>query len=165
MLTLRPTKMLARRLRLEVPATPPPVKNRLADWCVHEYRDRGYRYLMLLNTASLYPLVTHARGVNDETSLIQRCIEAMNINFSGTDLEFQYQRFIVPELMSVQWAPIPDKAVLSSLSEMIMHSRYGLDKSPVELSCWLARTPMKAIGYNSPNRVFPNLAGTVRDEK
>lgn len=160
MLTLRPTKMLAKRLKLAVPALPPPVKNRVADWCVHEFRDGSYRFLMFCNTASLYPLVTSARGVTDDSSLIDRCIEAMKNSLMGTELEFQFQRWIVPELGEVQWAPIPDKAVLSSVNELIGHARYGLpDYSPVELSRWLAQTPMKAIGYNFPDRVFPALLG------
>lgn len=159
MLTLRPTKMLARRLGIALPAMPPPVANRVADWCVHEFRDGGCRYLMLCNTASLYPIVTHARGVNDEGALIERCSEAMRLNFVGTEREFQFQRWIVPELTEVQWAPIPDKVVLSSVNEMIFMARQGRDKSPVELSRWLAETPMKAIGHNSPDRVFPKLAG------
>jgi hypothetical protein len=162
MLTLRPTKMLANKLKLTVPAVPPPVKNRVADWCVHEFREGGFRYLMFCNTASLYPLVTYGRGVTDDGSLIDCAIEAMKNSLMGTELEFQFQRWIVPELGVVQWAPIPDKAVLSSVNEMISHARYGIihrDYSPVEMSRWLAQTPMKAIGYNSPDRVFPGLRG------
>lgn len=159
MLTLRPTRMLAKRLRIALPDAPPPVSNRVADWCVHEFRDGGHRYLMLCNAASLYPLVTSARGVSDEEALIKRCSDAMRLNLEGTELEFQYQRWIEPELMSVQWAPIPDKAVLSSINEMILMARHGMDKSPVELSEWLARTPMKVLGGNSPDRVFPTLTG------
>ncbi|HLP24681.1 MAG TPA: hypothetical protein VK477_03310 [Acidobacteriota bacterium] len=157
MLTLRPTKMLARRLKIAVPATPPPVRNRVADWCVHEFRDGGYRYLIFCNTASLYPLVTYARGVNDEGSLIDRGIEAMRLNFVGTEFEFQFQRWILPELAAVQWAPIPDRAVLGSINELILMARHGLDKSPVELSRWLAEAPMKMLGMDSPDRVFPKL--------
>jgi hypothetical protein len=83
----------------------------------------------------------------------------MQLNFVGTELEFHYRRWIEPETMAVQWAPIPDKSVLSSINELILFARYGMDKSPVELSRWLARTPMKTIGHNSPGRVFPKLSG------
>lgn len=159
MLTLRPTKMLARRLGIAVPTSPPPVANRVADWCVHEFRDGGHRFLILVNTASLYPLVLHGRGVNDEATLVRRCGESLQLNFVGTPLEFQYQRWIAPELTAVQWSPIPDKAVLSSINEMILMARHGMDKSPVELSQWLAETPMKVIGHDSPDRVFPKLRG------
>lgn len=124
---------------------------------MHEFRDGGFRYLMFLNTASLYPVVANARGVNDEGALIRRYTEAMQLNLAGTELEFHYQRWIAPELAAVQWAPIPDKSVLGSINEMISMARYGMDKSPVELSQWLAQVPMKAIGRNSPDRVFRQL--------
>jgi hypothetical protein len=154
--------MLARPLGLAVPAVPPPVKNRVADWCVHEFREGGYRRLLLCNTATLYPLVTDARGVTNEGELIKRAIAAMQLCFQGTEWELHYQRWIVPELGAVQFAPIPDRAVLSSLNELILMARYGLrnrDYSPAELAAWLAQTPMKAIGHNSPDRAFRTLSG------
>jgi hypothetical protein len=162
MLTLRPTKMLAQRLKIEVPAAPPPVENRVADWCVHEFREGRQRYLMFCNTATLLPLMTHATGVRSDHDLITRLRDGFQNVLVGTELEFAYQRWIVPELGTVQWAPIPGKAVLSSLNELIMMSRYGMDKSPVEMSEWLAKVPMKAIGHESPGRAFRQLRGPDR---
>ncbi|MCM2274806.1 MAG: hypothetical protein NDI75_08460 [Candidatus Didemnitutus sp.] len=159
MLTFRPSKTLARRLQIAVPVTPPPVANRVADWCVHEFRDRGCRYLIFCNTASLYPLVTSARVVDDESTLIKRGIETMRRNFAGTELEFQFQRWIVPEVSEVQWAPIPGRAVLGSINELICLAHADSAKSPVELSSWLAQAPLKVLGYESPDRVFPKLRG------
>lgn len=159
MLTLRPTKMLARRLKIEVPAVPPPVANRVADWCVHEFRDGRVRYLIFCNTASLYPVVTYGRGVTDDGALLRRYLNAMKSCLGGTELEFQFQRWIVPEWGEVQWAPIPDKAVLSSVNETIMRARSGMDKSPVELSQWLGRCPMSVLGGKFPDRVFAGLSG------
>lgn len=162
MLTLRPTKMLARRLKIAVPAVPPPVENRVADWCVHEFREGRQRYLMFCNTAALFPIVLPAKGVNDESALIRRFLEGVRAVFEGTELQFHYERWIETEAGAVQWAPIPDKAVLSSVNEMIYRARHGMDKSPVELAWWLAQTPMKAIGQNFPDRVFPSLRGPER---
>jgi hypothetical protein len=162
MLTLRPTKLLARRLRLDLPAAPPPVHDHLADWCVHEFRVGGHRFLMLCHTASLFPLVTLARSMNHEAALIKHCLRAMQFGFVGTELEFAYQRWIVPAARAVQYAPIPDKAVLSSLNELILHARGGMDKSPIDLSRWLAQTPMKVLGHDSPDRVFSRLASGPR---
>ena len=104
MLTIRPTKMLARRLGIELPATPPAVANRVADWCAHEFRTQRFKYLIFFNTASLYPVLTYARGVTDDHELIERLVEAVKLNLEGTKLEFQYQRWIAPELAAVQWA-------------------------------------------------------------
>jgi len=61
MLTIRPTKMLARRLGLTLPAVPPAVANRVADWCAHEFQSGRFRYLIFCNTAALLPAVSYAR--------------------------------------------------------------------------------------------------------
>jgi hypothetical protein len=108
---------------------------------------------------SLYPLVTHSRGVTDESSLIRRCADTLEQQLTGTALEFQYRRWIAPALGAVQFAPIPDRAVLSSINELVLMSRHGMDLSPAELGPWLAETPMKALGHESPDRVFPKLKG------
>lgn len=160
MLTIRPTKLLARRLGIGLPATPPVVTNRVADWCAHEFRAQRYKYLIFFNTASLYPVLTHARGVTDDSELIKRLLAAVRLNFEGTELEFHYQRWIAPELAAVQWAPIPDRSIMGSMNDLILMAKYHLenrDESPVELSRLLARTPMSVLGMNSPDRVFPTL--------
>jgi hypothetical protein len=41
MLTIRPTKLLARRVGFELPKAPPLVTNWAADWCVHEFPENA----------------------------------------------------------------------------------------------------------------------------
>jgi hypothetical protein len=89
-LTIRPTKRLAARLGILVPSAPPEVTNRVADWCAHDFMVGRYRHLFFFNTASIYPVVTYARGVTDESSLIQRLIETLKLNLVGSDVGFQY---------------------------------------------------------------------------
>jgi hypothetical protein len=154
--------MLARRLRIDVPRTPPPVANRVADWCAHQFNVGHTRYLMFCHTVSLYPVITHARGVTDEGSLIERLTEALKLNLTGAALAVQYQRWIAPAWTQVQWAPIPDRAILGSINELIYGAKVGAawdQCSPVQLGLKLAETPMKVLGWNSPNRVFPKLTG------
>jgi len=162
MLTVRPTKTLARRLGFDVPQVPPLVANRVADWCVHEFRSGRFRYLIFCNTASLFPVVTHARGVVDDHTLIERLVSALKLMLVGGEVELQFQRWIEPELSEVQWAPIPDRAILGSINDMISMAKYALaqrDDSPVELSRWLAQSPMSVLGGHSPDRIFPTLVG------
>lgn len=162
MLTIRPTKMLAKRLRLEVPSVPPPVANRVADWGAHEFRVGHYRYLIFFNTASLYPVLTHGKGVTDEHDLITRLADSVKLVMCGTELEFHYQRWIAPELGEVQFAPIPDRSIMGSMNDLISMAKYHLayrDESPVELSLKLATSPMGIFGMNSPGEVFRKLRG------
>lgn len=162
MLTIRPTKMLARRLGIELPDAPPVVTNRVADWCAHEFRVSRHRYLIFCNTAALYPVVAYARGVTDDHSLIERLVEALKLNFEGTELDSHYRRWITPELAVVQWAPIPGKSILGSMNDLIFMAKCHLEDdelSSVEVSRRLAEAPMSALGMNSPDRVFPTLGG------
>ena len=160
MLTIRPTKMLARRLGIELPKAPPVVANWVADWCVHEFRVSRHRYLIFCNTASLYPAVMMARGVTDGPKLAARLLGGLQTCLRGGKLELQFQQRIVVEGPFIQWAPIPGRSVLGSINELIFSAKVGLehrDYGPEELSRWLARTPMMALGGNSPDRVFPTL--------
>lgn len=161
-LTIRPTALLARRLRIPVPRTLPPVTNRVADWCAHEFQWGRNRFLFFCNTATVFPVVTHGAGVVDEASLIRRLIDSLRQNLRGTDHEFKFERWIVPELGSAQFAPIPGKTVLSSINELILAAKTCAEFdgcSPIELGSRLAETPMKVIGYSSPERAFANLTG------
>ena len=160
MLTIRPTKMLAARLGMKVPPLIPTVTNRVADWCAHEFRSGRIRYLLFCNTASLYPVVTHGRGVTDDHELIRRLVDAVKLTFEGTELEFHYRRWIAPEVTAVQWAPIPDRSIIGSMNDLIYAAKYFLEartESPVEVSRKLAQTPLSILGMNSPDRVFPTL--------
>lgn len=162
MLTIRPTKMLAKRLGIEVPPVPPLVTNRVADWCAHEFRVSRHRYLIFCNTASLYPVVMMASGVTDGPKLAARLMGGLQTCLRGGEWESQFQRRILVEGPFIQWAPIPGKALLGSINELVFAAKIGLQSreyGPEELSRWLAQTPMTVLGGKSPDRVFPKLGG------
>ncbi len=154
--------MLARRLGIDVPAVPPPVTNRVADWCAHEFRVSRHRYLIFCNTASLYPVVMMSTRVTDGPKLAARLMGGLQTCLRGGALEAQFQTRILVEEPVIQWAPIPGRSVLGSINELVFAAKIGLesrDYGPEELSRWLAKTPMMALGGNSPGRVFPALGG------
>lgn len=160
MLTLRPTKMLARRLHLTVPAAPPPVTNRVADWCAHEFTAERHRYLLFWNTAAFLPVLVSGRGVRDDRDLIMRLIDGLKLVMSGNDLESHFQRWIVPELGEVQWAPIPSRSVLGTMNDFMIMAKHHLterNQSPMEISRLMAGAPMSALGMNSPAEAFRSL--------
>jgi hypothetical protein len=160
MLTLRPTKMLARRLHPTVPAAPPPVTNRVADWCAHEFTASRHRYLLFWNTAAFLLVLVPGRGVRDDHTLIMRLNDGLKLVMGGTDLESYYQRWIEPELAAVQWAPIPSRSVLGTMNDFMIMAKYHLverDQSPFEISQLMAGAPMSALGMNSPERAFRSL--------
>lgn len=162
MMTIRPTKMLARRLRLGVvPDGMPVVTNRVADWCAHEFMVSRWVFLIFCNTASLYPVLTEARGVTDDDALSRRLAETLRLNLADGPHAFAYGRWIAPATAVVEWAAIPDRSVLGSINDLIFAAKWGLrdGMSPLELSRRLAQTPLSILGMNSPERVFPKIAG------
>ena len=160
MLTLRPTQMLARRLHLTVPAAPPPVANRVADWCAHEFTASRHRYLLFWNTAAFLPVLVHGRGVRDDHDLIMRLVDGLKLVMTGNDLQFYFQRWIEPELAAVQWAPIPSRSVLGALNDFMIMAQYHLterNQTPLEIAELMAKAPMSALGMNSPAEAFRSL--------
>lgn len=162
MLTLRPTVALSRRLRLPSLGGVPNVPNRAADWCAHSFTADRFRYLFFCHTATLYPVITSARGVTDDASLIRAFQTAVRLALSTGSHAFLYERWIGPAL-SVQFAPISDRSLLSSINELICHAKYLLRRdelSAVELGAYLAETPMSFLGGNSPDLAFASFHPT-----
>lgn len=161
MLVLRPTKVLARRLSLSLPSTAPPGHDRVADWCVHEFRLRDLRVLAFFQTATLHPLLTSGRGVTDDTTLIRRFVEAATASLRDTEFEFLLRSRILPATSEIVWAPIPSRSVLGSMNDLIFAARYHLDERgevPAVVAMKLAETPLSILNMNSPQRALRAVA-------
>jgi hypothetical protein len=148
--------MLARRLGIELPDRMPEVRDRLADWCVHEFRAGRRGYLLLCHTGSMFPVVALLRGVTDGTGLKQRMVEALRDTLTGPVLGPLFSKDIEPRLAEVQFAPVPDRSVTGTMNDLIFAAKVGLNEgmSVPELSPWLAVTPLSILGMNSPDRVI-----------
>lgn len=152
--------MLARRLGIGLPDHMPEVRDRLADWCVHEFRAGRRGYLLLCHTGSMYPVVASLRGATDGTRLKQRMVEALRDTLTGPVLGPLVSNDIEPRLGEVQFAPIPDRSVTGTMNDLIFAAKVGLNEgmSVPDLSPWLAVTPLSILGMNSPNRVFGDFS-------
>jgi hypothetical protein len=158
-LTIRPTKMLARQLGIDLPAGMPAVPSRTADWCAHSFTFRRRRWLAFFNTASLYPVFAHAQGVNDGETLARR-LAGMGIQVLRQNGHFEQAKRLESEMDAVQWAPIPDRTVLGSINELIYLAESWLDDSdltPTTLSLKLGQIPMSALGMNRPADALATL--------
>ena len=158
-LTLRPTKKLARQLGINVPRVPPAVPSRVTDWCAHTFVRGGEPWLIFCNTASFYPVFAGAAGVTDGEALARR-LGGMVLQVLKTNGFTAQAKIIEGELTGFQFAPIPDRAVLSSISELMRLADGCFDDAdltPATLSRQLGETPMSALGMNSPARVLESL--------
>lgn len=159
MLTIRPTKTLARKLGIALPTTPPPVPSRIADWCAHSFRAGRHSWLIFCNTATLYPVFARATRVRDGEALAGRAAGMIHQVLEANQFNPQAAVFAA-ELREIQWAPIPGRSVLGSINEMIWLAGHWLDEpdlTPAFLSQRMGRTPMSALGMNSPAEAFAPL--------
>jgi hypothetical protein len=132
----------------------------VADWCAHEFTASRHRYLLFWNTAAFLPVLVTGRGVRDDHDLIMRLVDGLKLVLSGPDLEFYFQRWIVPELGGVQWAPIPSRSVLGTMNDFMIMAKYHLtarNQSPLEIAELMAQAPLAALGMNSPAKAFRSL--------
>ena len=158
-ITLRPTKKLARQLAISVPRLSPAVPSRVTDWCTHTFLRGDEPWLIFCNTASLYPVFASAAAVTDGEALARRLC-GMVIGVLKTNGFSTQAKIFERELTDFQFAPIPDRAVLSSISELIWLSDSwfnDVDLTPATLSRQLGVTPMSALGMNSPERALASL--------
>ena len=151
--------MLARQLGIDLPRVPPPVPSRAADWCAHTFQMGDEAWLVFCNTASVYPVFAGAAGVTDGDSLVRR-LAGMVLPVLKQNRFSRQAKIFEREITEIQWAPIPDRAVLSSISELIWlaDARFDdADLTPAKLSRALGITPMSTIGMDSPERALSSL--------
>jgi hypothetical protein len=165
MLVLRPTKVLAHRIALPVPATVPEVSDAVADWCVHGIQIRGTRVLAFFQTATLYPLLAWGRGVTSEGALIRRFAETAELALRGTEFEFILDGRLRPHMASVEWGPIPSRSVLGSMNDLLFAARVHFvngDGTPEEVAEKLRETPLTILNMNSPREALTALTRRPR---
>jgi len=151
--------MLARQLGVAIPAVPPPVPSRVADWCAHTFRHRTRNWLIFCNTASLYPVLAHARKVTDGETLVRRA-GGMALEVLQKNGFPDQARILDAQLTDFQFGPVPDRSVLGSINELVWLAGLRLDAPdlvPWTLSQHLGRTPMSALGMNSPAKALASL--------
>lgn len=91
----------------------------------------------------------------------------MTTHLEGTPAEFDYRRWIAPELGAVQWAPIPDRSIVGRMNDLVNMAKVFLenpDDSPVTVSQRRAGAPMGILGMNSPARAFLTLRGPAHPD-
>lgn len=157
MLTLRPTKQLARKLGIVLPGLPPPVPFRVGDWCVNDFQAEGHVWLMVCHTVSFYPFVMSANNVRDAESLVARVAGGMTSVVAKVGGNSQFTDWTRTFPGSLQWAPIPGRSVLGTMNELTSMAVFALEDGmddPQQMSQWLAGVPLKALNGNVPRRVF-----------
>jgi hypothetical protein len=145
-------------------------KNPFADWSGRLFVADRTQYILLSNTNSLYSMVMYGKGITIESEFIGRAVSNLREFMQDDGQEFVYRCFIVPACATVHFAKALDRAVTSSLNELVIEAKAMLvdnDLSPFEVGFRLNDTllsaiaPNKAAKYGKPRDAFKALAGGI----
>jgi hypothetical protein len=150
---LRCTQKLLDRLNATPEPEPAPPDTVLGDWYANLIRVGRIQVVLAVSERSLLPIVVPAR---DGRSLVQRLSEALGLMLSAVGVP---PDDAIAERGAMQrWAigKTANRRVLGSLNDLAFQLEVGLSDSPdrtlLEQSLWLARTPLKVIDYGAPDQ-------------
>lgn len=153
MFVLRCTQKLLDRLNATPEPEPAPPDTVLGDWYANLIRVGRIQVVLAVSERSLLPVVVPAR---DGRSLVQRLSEALGLMLSAVGVP---PDDAIAERGAMQrWAigKTANRRVLGSLNDLAFPLEVGLCDSPdrtlLEQSLWLARTPLKVIDYGAPEQ-------------
>ena len=127
--------------------------NPFADWSAHLFNVERIQYIIMVNTISLYSVMTFGKGITDEDKLFERMIDALKELLQKDEFHFIWERLILPETTSVRFSKSYNRAVIGSMNDMIRCAKYLLmyrRMSPLEISSDLNEMPMSMIEHIFP---------------
>ncbi|NIP24772.1 MAG: hypothetical protein GWN67_25520 [Phycisphaerae bacterium] len=159
----RLTQKLAKKVKLPKLPALPSGQNPFVDWTAHLFRAERAQYIIVTNTASLYSLIMHGRGITDDNEIVQRTMEFMREYMVDDGCEFLYLRLIDPHSGIVSFAKATNRHVIGSMNELILQARFFMTErrlSVFETSQYINETPMTYLDYNNPKEAFRLLKVT-----
>jgi hypothetical protein len=131
--------------------------NPYTDWSAHLFTADRMQYLIITNTASLYSIISYARGMTDMDSFIKYSLGYMAEYLSGDGFGFQFRRLIVPNAKETVFSKLLDRRVISSINELIRIAKFYLIEdglSPFDASQGINDIAMSCINYDKPKEAF-----------
>ena len=156
MYTLRCTKCALGRFRLQPHEGEARESDTvLGDWYADLLNVGRKRWVFCLSEHSLLPVVVPAR--RDEFPAGLPAAVAESLARLGVDEDARANE--LGAMMRHSIGRTRSRSVLGVLTDLAFAAEIGLrdGMSPVELSLWLARTPIKPIGYGSPDELTVEL--------
>jgi len=123
------------------------------------------QYIILTNTASLYSMVMHGRGITNDRQFIREVLSFMKEFMTIDGNKAIFEKFIEPEVRNIFFSKIVDRRVSGSMNDLIFQAKMHLiegHKSPLDVSFFLNESPMSYLSYSRPKIEFQKLH--FRDE-
>ena len=166
----RLTQKLAKKIKEAPNRSYPAGPNLYTDWSAHLFTAQRVQYIIVSNTASLYSLVSYARGILDFSGFIKYFINYMAEYMSKDGYEFLFRGFIASEAKEVIFSKLTNRHVIGSVNNLVYFAKCYLIESqlsPFEASQQINQVPMSYLDYGNPKEAFakmkPITGNTQRD--
>ena len=159
MLVLRCTRKLLNRVGSPV-SNPPASTTRLGDWYAKPFPVAQKRFVLLMSAESRLPVVMPGRNVASLAANFPMVLSEVlqSLEFSPEVIERE-----IRESCDIIIAATKSRSMIGSLNDFALMSQHCLRERPfddlIELSTWLARTPMAIFGWKYPVEVAQELLG------
>ena len=167
MLIFRLSHKLNKKIKAGASPAQPLVENPFTDWSSHLFVAKRAQYILLSNTRSLYSTVMYAKGITDDRRFIERALDSLREFMEDDGQAFVYRRYIAPASGTVRFARALDRAVMGSMSDLIVHATAWLvegELSPYDVGFRLNDVLLSAIAanekekYGTPREAFKSMA-------
>ena len=159
---IRLTQKLANKIKV-VPATAlPRHQNPFADWAANLFTVRRVQYVLLTNSASLYSVIFHGRGLSSPDMFLERALSALADQMRSAGFGAIFDQCITPLMREIIFSKTGDRGLLGSMNDHVRCAGYDLenpDESPLTASFKLNETPMGLLDYCVPLEVLVMQAG------
>jgi len=151
---IRVTQKLADKLKVAPNACLSSDANPLADWVAHLFTVQRVQYIIATNSATLYSVVMHGRGISDEMLFCQRLLESISDFMTTEGFGPLFQHDIATDAANVRLSKTGNRSVLGSINDHVRCAKVYLGEqlecSLFETSRRLNETPMSMLRYARP---------------
>lgn len=150
MFTIRATRKLLRRLRLDPEEPSTEATNALGDWYADLLVWRPTQYVLCVNEQTLLPVVLPAAEIS---TLPSRLTSALTDILAHIDIPRTIIETEIAAMNEVRFARTASRKVLGTMNSFTFALEHGVSREMNchELSLWLADTPCGAIDYAQPS--------------
>jgi hypothetical protein len=157
---LRLGTTLARKIRKTDLFSAPPDPNPFADWTARLFTVEHSQYVLVSNTASLYSVVIHEKGIADSKYLIQRMMDMIRDVMEEDGFRLIYEKWVSPQTDRFFLCKSSDRSVTGSMNDLVFQARLSFkngNSSPYCVSFRLNNFSMPYLIHLNPREAFRRM--------
>jgi hypothetical protein len=149
----RLTNKLCKRIGERSLDPPVNVVSPFFDWASDHFTVGGYRFILIVNKASVLSWVFPGKGVNSSSDFIHEAFLAIKDCLHAHEFSFHYERIIVPAMGEVSLSKVGDRNMTGIMMDLVKHAKFYL--SEYDLSCYELSLRLNKIPQCSREEAFP----------